>query len=291
MQIYACGEYQAPVTDTLPDLKASMIEATGESVRRIGRFIQLALIGAGRCARGLGAPPQTAVYLSSGRGDLETTVDVMTALFRDGLTPKPLSFVNTVSNAACFYVARGLKLQGRSNFVCNRYFAFESVLQLALLDLGIGIVDSALVGSVDVAMTPLPEHRRRLQLSADTPIGEGSHWLWIGPTTTSRPRLGEIITAEHFANRDSLLAWIRAQNLPTNLLLSAGQFLQDEEFTAIRQTCGLEEIFEYRSELGHYDSQSGAGIIAFLKRAAPGQTLLHINADAEGRFSVVLIRK
>ncbi len=54
----------------------------------------------------------------------------MATLFRDGGTPKPLSFVNTVSNAACYYVARALKLQSRSNFVCNRHLAFESVLQL-----------------------------------------------------------------------------------------------------------------------------------------------------------------
>ena len=71
---------------------------------------------------------------------MSATLEIMTQLFRDGQTPKPLNFVNTVSNAACFYLAQHLSLQARSNFVCNRYFAFESVLQLAALDLAMGTV-------------------------------------------------------------------------------------------------------------------------------------------------------
>lgn len=292
MQIYACGDYQTLASEPLPDLKPLVLEATGEAVRRIGRFIQLALIGAGRCARGRDLPPATAVYLSSGRGDLETTVDVMSALFRDGHTPKPLSFVNTVSNAACFYVARSLKLQSRSNFVCNRYFSFESALQLALLDIATRTVDSALVGSVDIATTPLQEHRRRLQLDSVTPIGEGSHWLWIGTPHAQRPRLGEIIAAEHFDDREAMLNWIRAQNLSsTHCLLSAGQFLSDTDLNAIGRACDLKQVVEYRRDCGYYDSQSGAAISAFLTHAAAGQTLLHINSDVDQTYSVMLIGK
>lgn len=292
MQIYAAGHYYAPVGDSLPELKQLVQEATGEPVRRIGRFIQLALIGAGRCVRGRDIPAGTAVFFSSGRGDLETTIEVMTAMFRDGFAPKPLSFVNTVSNAACFYVARSLRLQSRSNFICNRYLAFESVLQMAVLDLGRHMTDSALVGSTDIATLPLHEHRARLQLAADATVAEASHWLWLGRPHKDRPRIGELLAAKHFTDCETLLAWIRQQALSSaNCLLGAGQFLSEADRATIQTHCSLREEFEYCRGRGYYDSQSGAAIEAFLKGAPTDKTLLHINADRSGRYSLMWLKQ
>ena len=116
------------MSDTSPaDLKPLVVDAVGASVRRIGRFIQLALIGC-RTMREVARHSRLTLrcILGSGRGDLEVTIEVMQTLLRDGQPPKPLSFINTVSNAACYYVAQNLKVLGRSSFVCNRYFAFES---------------------------------------------------------------------------------------------------------------------------------------------------------------------
>ncbi|MDZ7788067.1 MAG: hypothetical protein U5K73_08125 [Halofilum sp. (in: g-proteobacteria)] len=49
--IRGTGDYREPVEgDTPPRLKTLVQESLGVPVRRIGRFIQLALIGAGRCA-------------------------------------------------------------------------------------------------------------------------------------------------------------------------------------------------------------------------------------------------
>lgn len=289
MQIYACGDYY-DAAEPPRDLKAAVAAAVGEPVRRIGRFIQLALIGAGRCAQALRPPADTGVYLCSGRGDLETTIEVMTGLFRDGQPPKPLSFVNTVSNAACFYVARALQLQGRSNFVCNRYFAFESALQLALLDAEQGAVTSALVGSVDVVCTPLPDHRRRLELAPDAPVGEGSHWLWLGTKDVALPRRGELLAARHFDSMAALLEWLLQQApSPHNCLLGTGQFLDDAALAVIQESIRL-PVFDYRTGRAHYDSQSGAAIHEFLQRSPPGAELLHVNANPQGQFSVVYVR-
>jgi len=291
-QIYAMGDHHHVVSDALPELKALTQASTGKAFRRIGRFIQLALIGASRCAQPQDLPPNTAVYFASGRGDLELMLEIMTQLYRDAQTPKPLNFVNTVSNAACFYLAQHLGLQSRSNFVCNRYFAFESVLQLAALDLTLGTVDSALIGSVDIATVPLNEHRQRLALPPDTPMGEGSHWLWLGPINSERPRLGELLAAQHFADRNDLLAWIRQQNLSDEqCALSAGQFMAPEDFAQIQNASGLERTFDYRQQRAYYDSHSGAAISSFLGAATQPDMLLHINADDEQRYSVMLVRR
>lgn len=291
-QVYASGECHLPTTDPPLDLRPLVKETTGEAVRRIGRFIQLALIGAGRCAQAAPVPADTAVYFASGRGDFETTVEVMATLFRDGGAPKPLSFVNTVSNAACYYVARSLKLQSRSNFVCNRNLAFESVLQLALMEVESCAAASALVGSVDAVTMPLAEHRRRVHLPPDAPLAEGSHWLWIGPVREDRPRLGEVLAVEQFNDAASLLAWTATQQLDTgNCAFSAGQFLDADAAQALRAQSGLARGFDYREGRGHYSSQSGAAIAEFLAIASPGARLLHLNADPAGCFSAMLVSR
>lgn len=291
-QVYASGECYLPATDPPLDLKLLVKETTGEAVRRIGRFIQLALIGANRCARAAPVPPETAVYFASGRGDFETTVEVMATLFRDGGAPKPLSFVNTVSNASCYYVARSLKLQSRSNFVCNRNLAFESVLQLALMDVETGAATSALVGSVDAVTMPLAEHRRRVHLPPDAPLAEGSHWLWIGPARDDRPRLGEVLAVEQFNDAASLLAWMASQQLDAgNCAFSAGQFLDAATAEGLRMQSGLSRVFDYRAGRGHYSSQSGAAIGGFLATAPAGDRLLHLNADPAGCFSAMLVSR
>jgi hypothetical protein len=291
-QIYAVGEHYHVVDEPLPDLKALTQAATGKAIRRIGRFIQLALIGAARCAGQAPLPSETAVYFSSGRGDLDLTLEIMTQLFRDGQTPKPLNFVNTVSNAACFYLAQQLGLHSRSNFVCNRYFAFETALQLATLDLSAGVVDAALVGSVDVATAPLAEHRQRLQLPIDAPIGEGSHWLWLGPSDPARRRLGALTAVRHFTDRDALLGWIRQQDLHRpRCRIAAGQFIDADDFAIVQGAARLPSVFAARSSRAYYDSHCGGLIAEFLDVAAPGDSLVYVNADAARRYSAVVLER
>ncbi|HEX2585987.1 MAG TPA: hypothetical protein VHL14_12700 [Steroidobacteraceae bacterium] len=289
IQIYASGDHYHQVQETLPDLKELTQQVTGKSFRRIGRFIQLAMIGAARCTQ-LSVPKNTAVYLSSGRGDLELTVEIMTELFLRSQTPKPLAFVNTVSNAACFYVAQLLGLKSRSNYVCNLHFAFESVLQLAATDLLLGNTTSALVGSIDVVTQPVNDHRQRLKLASDTTVGEGSHWLWLGTSDISKPRLGDLIAAEHFNEKEPLIEWIRQQS-PEKLALSFGQHVNTTDQGILRSLITHEQVFDYRVNRAYYDCHSGAAIGEFLRSDCLAQTLLHINADRDGRYSVMLVNR
>ena len=67
------GDYYFTVSDTPPELGPLVKETLGAQVRRIGRFVQLALIGAARSFNGATPRSNTSVYLSSGRGDMEMT--------------------------------------------------------------------------------------------------------------------------------------------------------------------------------------------------------------------------
>lgn len=289
--IRGCGGYYAPVPGALPDLGPLVKETLGAPVRRVGRFVQLALIGAGRCLAAASPRRDTGVYLSSGRGDMEMTAEVMVQLYRDHMPPRPLSFINTVSNSACFYIARQFGLHGRSSFVCNRYFSFESALYLAMLDIEAGLSASALVGSADIALTPLDVHRRRLRLADGAPLAEGSHWLLLeaGDAADSGPR---VVSTGMLADGDALLDWIAARaGDAATAALSVGQFADADEARAIAAKAGVTRQFDYRAGLAYYDSQSGGAIPAFLAQRPDGvATLLHINRDAGGRFAAFAVR-
>ncbi|MFN3859460.1 MAG: hypothetical protein ACK4RV_17080 [Caulobacter sp.] len=278
-----------PLTDLKPVLKAD----TGAAVRRIGRFIHLALIGAGRCLAGQTPPADTAVYFTTGSGDFEVTVEVMEHVFRDGFPPKPLSFINTVSNAACFYVAKQYGFSGRSACLGARHFGFEAALQLALLDIRTGAVRSALVGSADIVLTPVEVHRRRLGQPPDAPIAEAAHWLWLTAPDGSAPgeRQGGVRQAAILPDREALMAWIAAQQIdPSSLILARGQWLGDDDFAELRRDLGDPAVFDYRAGRPYFDSQAAAAVGAFLA-TGEGGVLLHINGDPDGRYAVILAQR
>ena len=291
--IRGIGDYCEAVGEQPPPLKGVVQEALGTPVRRIGRFIQLALIGTGRCMAGRAPDPASAVYMSSARGDLETTLEVVETLFRQGMPPMPLSFVNTVSNAPCYYVARHFGLAGRSSFVCSRCFAYESALGLAVFDMESGYMDSALIGSVDVATQPVADHRRRLQLPRDAEIAEGSHWAWLeAAPEPPADAVGEVVAAREFGDRDALVAWFREQEALTgDWRIAAGQFLDREDFDAIRRATGIGQTFRPPASPGYYDSRTGAQIHAFL-RGRHGSGLLHVNGEIDGpRCTATVVRR
>jgi hypothetical protein len=278
----------------LPDLKEHVTAAIGQPVRRISRFMQLALIGAGRCVQGQSLPSNTGVFLASARGDLELTTDTINQVFRNGAAPKPLNFVNTVSNAAAFYVAQCLKLSGRSSFVCNRYFAFESALQLALCALQLGELEAALIGTVDGVVAPLHQQRRRLQLHSDTPLAESSHWLYL--TRANASSAVSQLSVEHCNDWDQLLAQL--ETLPVNkapLQICAGQTLSPSDDEKLLYL--LEDKYPSltlrrldKKHPGYYATQSAGEMNAFI-RSNENAALLHINSDRLGRYCVLQCEK
>lgn len=288
--VRATGDYCAEVDDAPPDLRTLTKDTTGKQVRRVGRFIQLGLIGAARCVGTARLPADTAVYMTSRRGDLEVTIEVMEELFRDGHAPKPLSFINTVSNAACYYVARNFELHGRSCFVGGGALAFETALNLALLEMRTGLVRSALVGCVEIVTDPLDVHRHRVGVSAGAPVAEASHWLWLD--TNSAGAAGTIGASEVFGSVDELRAWFALQGQDrAKTAFASGQFLSKTGARRIQLEIGLTEVFNYRSGRGYYDCQSGALVSAFLASQGGAQGVLHVNGAPDGRLAAMLVRR
>ena len=181
IRVTAVSHYLHPVREgeSLPSLDAALKEVCRENFRRIDRFIELALLGSGRCARGRALAPDCGLYLGSGLGPMVDNIACQEQLIRNAELPMPFDFINTLGNSAGYYVARNLGLSGQNLFVSRRGASFEAALTTALVDLECGAVRQALVGVVEEATEPFAEHRRRQGLQADAAVAEGSHWLLL----------------------------------------------------------------------------------------------------------------
>jgi hypothetical protein len=231
------------------------------------------------------------VYLASSGGDLEISVDVLNHMFREGQSPKPLSFVNTVSNSAAFYVAKCLGLQSRSSFVSSRYTAFESALFLALTDFRLGIADSALIGCVESAALPLTTHRERIEVDMATPIAEASHWIWV-TRESSADALASIFDLVVADSQKDAVDWMKTRSFePSGTLLAAGQYLRADVFAQLQSQTGLLQSCDYRNGRGYYASQSAGAISSFTDSHPDASALLHLNTDSLGRFTMIGVGK
>lgn len=281
MTLYVVGQgsYCETVGDALPALKQLVRESIGTDVRRVGRFIQLALIGAGRAAVDL--PVDTALYLSSGRGDSGAIVDVLETICAEGRSPRPLNFINTVSNAACFYIAQTLGIEAASSFISSRYCALENTLVTAALDMRCHGVNDALVGVVDMAVEPLPEHTQRLELEPGSVLAEGSHWLHVVREPGERAVLGRFEGIHDFPDALALESWLAEEPVAASVF-GAGQYLGGE----VGQWCdrlGLEPWVV--PEIGYFDSFAGRLFCDFLARGEG--RMLYLNRDPLGRYCAV----
>jgi hypothetical protein len=75
---------------------------------------------------------------------------------------------------------------------------------------------------------------------------------------------------------------------PRDAALSGGQHLSPERLESFREASGIRRVFDYRSGLPWYDSQTGHGIQLFL--AAPvAQRLVHVDGDPSGRCNLLVV--
>jgi hypothetical protein len=287
--IIASGSYESAVTGEPPPLKELAREATGVSERRIGRFVQLALIGAGRCVGGRTLPADTATYFASGRADLTATLEGLKQLCVEGGAPSPFTFINTVGNSACFHIAKTFGLSGRSQCVTSRHAPLHAALRLAAFDIETSGIAAALVGSADVCTAPLSDHRERIGVPPGVTVGEGSHWFLLAAGDGLGSPRGLLRDVRAFPDDAALRDYFAAHRSGfSRAALAVGPHLGAETAAWLREATGIERVFDYRSDLPWYDSQTGYGIHRFLVDP-PAEVLVHVDGDPSGRRTLLVI--
>lgn len=293
MKIISQSTYYNPVVEeSLPGLKQDVLDATGKNFRRISRFIQLALIVSARCVGDRRVPNNTAIYFGSGAGDLGVSIDVLERLYKFEESPKPLSFINSLSNASCFYVAQYLGLQGASNFISSRCFSFERILSLAFKEYRLGKVKTALVTTVDSCVLPLFEQRRRLAVEPDVALAEAAHSLFVGDGAADGDEVGEVLAIQHCIDKPDLLSRLTQESTIEHAQLAFGSSVSVEDTAFLTDWMSsnkyCDTVIPYRDKLSYYGSQSGA-IFQYLASAS-NEKIVHINADESGRYCYIVMQ-
>lgn len=227
LRILASSHYLQPIHDGQPEpsLDEALAAVCREKFRRIDRFIQLALLGSGRCAPGQALGSSCGLYLASATGQVSNNVAVQETLLRSGLLPKPFHFVNTLGSAAGYYVARNLQMTGQNLFVSRDESSFEAALELAAGDLEAGHLEQALLGVVEECPQPLAHQRARLFAAPERELAEGSHWLLLEKGEPSSGQAG--VQIERFGDRAALDAALKGAVKPGDTVKASAQLGAD----------------------------------------------------------------
>jgi hypothetical protein len=293
MYIYSCASYHNDVNDEeLLNLKDEVKISCGAHIRRIDRFIQLALIGSHRCIKGFSLADNTGLYVASSQGAKGNISRSLEQIYKEKQPLMPLNFINMVGNAASFYIAKMFNTHGVNLFLTRNEFTFEEALELALLDINTGVSNMALVGTVDECITPLAHHRTQLRIAPDRQLGEGSHWMLIGNEASALGKpIAEIASLEYFTDYKDVEHWLASilEAQEGKLFhIAFGLGLQESKKSSLSKHTQCKSSDDYTIYAGFYESLSGLGLIKTIKDIdafTDDNVFLHIDENRQGCFS------
>ncbi len=176
------------------DVKAICKKVAPKFVRRTDRFIQLGILGVAQIQDKQAISENTALYLTSGQGNISVFKRLCDYRFIEKSPPKPVDFINSLSNTAGFYIAQFLGLNSKNNNLYNHGFVVEMALTLASSDLKLKKEQQILLGGVDQLFEPAEIAKQYLGLKPDVELGEGSNWMLLNREKENALASLEIIT-------------------------------------------------------------------------------------------------
>jgi hypothetical protein len=286
MYIHSASVFVGEANADVSNLREEIRRYTQENFRRGNRFILLSLLGALRCAYGHSLEANTAVYLTTEHGNLSETAAVLDEIYAAHSLPKPYGFINTMSNTAAFYLAQNLGVRGRNITVSSQHVSFERGLELLKADLAGGAEKNALIGGVDEAARSekakgdRDHHRWRMV--------DGSGWFYVKHEREGA--CGAFSENRSFRDGDSCRRWIMERERSPVDVVSFGAMVGDKEAAEWREVLHPVAEFNYLRDYGYSGSATACGVALFMDRF-PGRTLLHINKDPRGHYSVLEVQR
>ena len=176
--IHKIGSVNAQYGEEL-DVKTAWKAVSPKMIRRTDRFIQLSLLGVYEAIGNNILEKSTALYMASGQGNLAVFKRLRDQRYINKQPPKPVDFINSLSNTAGFYVAQFFDLYGKNLNVSRQGLVVENLLLLAQVDLELGKEKQVLLGGVDELQEPVAFTKRTLGVNDNTLLGEGSNWMLL----------------------------------------------------------------------------------------------------------------
>lgn len=264
------------------DVKALWKNVSPSMIRRTDRYIQLALLGAHQAVGATTLDKETALFMASGQGNLEVFKRLRDQRYIHQQPPKPVDFINSLSNTSGFYVAQFFDLHGKNLNVARLGLVSEMTLLLAQNDLELGKEEKVLLGGVDELQEPVVFTRRTLGISDESVLGEGSNWMLL-----SRERENALATVDVEKGKMDLAAVKAALRKSDPACKVAFGFRCTEPMIAEILDGETRERFRYEEGCGFYETRTFYAVNTFIKEGE-GE-LLFINVY-EADFSVIKVR-
>ena len=244
------------------DVKAAWKAVAPKMIRRTDRFIQLALLGAHKAVGELTLSKNCAIYMASGQGNLAVFKRLRDQRYIHKQPPKPVDFINSLSNTSGFYVAQFFGITGKNLNVSRLGFVAETTLLLAQNDLELGREEEILLGGVDELQTPVDFTRRTLGLCDERQLGEGSNWMLLSAHKDSA--LASLDVEKKMLDFDTLLHYISIHQ--GSGYIAFGQRIDsDERESILQKTSTQRELFEATD--GFYETASLQLLNDFIEKA------------------------
>lgn len=192
----------APERESLkPQLQALGVS----SLRRAGRFNQLAVLGAVRCASSMTLPQTSDVMVAAVANNVSDTAAILSDVTVNHQSPKPFDFMNTQGNSACYNVASTLELEGASLFVAHPDAPLESALMLAKVRGYFSSAELLMLGVVGEWSLPYYQPPTGYLSQEEQASYEGSCWFAIGASSENFRPVAEILGAKQTLNNEEVL--------------------------------------------------------------------------------------
>ena len=161
------------------DIKSECKLVAPKFIRRTDDFIQLAILGVEQIQRQAAISANSAVYLTSGQGNLGVFQRLCEHRFLEKSPPKPVDFINSLSNTAGFYISQFLHLKSKNSHLSHLSFVVEMALLLAKSDLLLNKEEQILLGGVDQLLPSREFSQASLGLKCSDKLGQGSNWMLL----------------------------------------------------------------------------------------------------------------
>lgn len=286
MYIHSSSAFIGEANADVGNLKEEIRRYTQENFRRGNRFILLTLLGARRCIQRHSLEADTAVYLTTEHGNLVETAAVLDEIYVAHSLPKPYGFINTMSSTAAFYLAHNLGIRGRNITFSSQHVSFERGLELLKVDFAVGAERNALIGGVDEAS--LNGFDRGAQPHRGWRMVDGSGWFYVKHERDGA--CGAFSENRSFRNGDSCRRWIMERERSPVDVVSFGAMVGDKEAAEWRDVLHPVAEFNYLRDYGYSGSATACGVCLFMDRFRR-RTLLHINKDPRGHYSVLEVER
>ncbi len=206
------------------DVKAAWKAVAPAMIRRTDRFIQLSLLGAYEAVGEVELDKETALYMASGQGNLAVFKRLRDQRYIHQQPPKPVDFINSLSNTSGFYVAQFFGLKGKNLNVSRVSFVAQTLLLLAQNNLELAKEKMVLLGGVDELQEPVAFTRKTLGLCDERDLGEGSNWMLL--SAEEEGALASIEVVKREIDRVQLHAYL--QGLDKSYKIAFGQRCSQE---------------------------------------------------------------